>query len=430
MSTRRQFIGAVAAGLAGLAAPARGQAPAGLDGWPARSVRVISPTGTGGPGQNFRLYAEQLKDTFGQSFVLENMPGGSGAIGSMTVARAAPDGHTLLLASNSHIVLAPLVLTNSPVNVKRDYAAIALMFTFPFLLVVNPTLPVRTLRDLVAYAKARPNELNYGSPGVGTGGHLVTELLVKRTGIDAVHIPYQGTTQQLLAAAAGTLQFTFDTVGNARGLVDAGKVIPLAVTGAQRASAAPDVPTLKDLVTYAKARPNELNYGSPGVGTGGHLVTELLVKRTGIDAVHIPYQGTTQQLLAAAAGTLQFTFDTVGNARGLVDAGKVIPLAVTGAQRASAAPGVPTLKELGYDGFDDLFVANGLLAPTGTSPAVIKALNREMVRMNTSGPIREKLLDASYEPGTLSPEAYGAMIDRELKLWGDVVQETGVRVKA
>ena len=76
-----------------------------------------------------------------------------------------------------------------------------------------------------------PNELNYGSPGVGTGGHLVTELLVKRTGIDAVHIPYQGTTQQLLAAAAGTLQFTFDTVGNARGLVDAGKVIPLAVTG-------------------------------------------------------------------------------------------------------------------------------------------------------------------------------------------------------
>jgi tripartite-type tricarboxylate transporter receptor subunit TctC len=238
MSTRRQFIGAVAAGLAGLAAPARGQAqgaaPAGLDGWPTRSVRVISPTGTGGPGQNFRLYAEQLKDTFGQSFVLENMPGGSGAIGSMTVARAAPDGHTLLLASNSHIVLAPLVLTNSPVNVKRDYAAIALMFTFPFLLVVNPALPVRTLKDLVTYAKARPNELNYGSPGVGTGGHLVTELLVKRTGIDAVHIPYQGTTQQLLAAA-GTLQFTFDTVGNACGLVDAGgKVIPLAVTGATR----------------------------------------------------------------------------------------------------------------------------------------------------------------------------------------------------
>jgi tripartite-type tricarboxylate transporter receptor subunit TctC len=335
MPTRRQFLGAIAGAVTGSGAAARAQAPgaapATIDGWPARTVRVISPTGTGGPGQNFRLYADQLKDTFGQSFVLENMPGGSGAIGSMAVARSAPDGHTLLLASNSHIVLAPLVLTNSPVNVKRDYAPIALMFTFPFLLVVNPELPVRSLKELVAYAKARPGQLNYGSPGVGTGGHLVTELLVKRTGIDAVHVPYQATTQQLLAAAAGTLQFTFDTVGNARGLVEGGKVIALAVTGAQRASAAPDV---------------------------------------------------------------------------------------------------PTLKELGYEGFDDLFVANGLLAPAGASPGLIKALNREMVRMNASGPIREKLMQASYEPGTLTPEEYGAMIDRELKLWGDVVQETGVRVKA
>ena len=339
MPTRRQFIAASAsafagslAGAGGLArAQAPGAAPAMVNGWPARSVRVISPTGTGGPGQNFRLYADQLKDAFGQSFVLENMPGGSGAIGCMAVARSAPDGHTLLLASNSHIVLAPLVLTDSPVKVKRDFVPIALVFTFPFLLVVNPALPVRTLAELVAYAKARPGQLNYGSPGVGTGGHLVTELLVKRTGIDAVHVPYQATTQQLLAAAAGTLQFTFDTVGNARGLVDARKVIPLAVTGARRATAAPDV---------------------------------------------------------------------------------------------------PTLKELGYDGFDDLFVANGLLAPAGTPPAILAAINREMVRMNTSGPIRERLLQASYEPGTMSPEEYGAMIDRELKLWGDVVQVTGVRVKA
>jgi tripartite-type tricarboxylate transporter receptor subunit TctC len=338
MPTRREFVGAIAgtAALAGLR-PVRAQAQGTtqgtqtVDGWPSRSVRVISPTGTGGPGQNFRFYADQLKDKFGQSFVLESMPGGSGAIGCMTVARAVPDGHVLLLASNSHIVLAPLVLTNSPVNVKKDFVPIALMFTFPFLLLVNAGLPVRTLKELVAYAKARPGELNFGSPGVGTGGHLVTELLVRRTGIDAVHVPYQATTQQMLAAAAGTLQFTFDTVGNSRGMVDAGKVVPLAVTGARRAIAAPDV---------------------------------------------------------------------------------------------------PTFKELGYDGFEDLFVANGLLAPAGASSAMVKALNREMVRMNASGPIREMLIAASYEPGTLAPEEYGAMIDRELKLWGDVVQETGVRVKA
>ena len=330
MLTRRRFVGAMAgsASLAAFATSARAQAP--VDGWPSRTVRVISPTGTGGPGQNFRFYADHLKSVFGQSFVLENMPGGSGSVGCMAVARAAPDGHTLLLASNSHIVLAPLVIAGSPVNVRRDFVPIALVFTFPFLLVVNAELGVRTLPELIAYAKARPGKLNYGSPGVGTGGHLVTELFVKRTGIDAVHVPYQATTQQLLAAAAGTLQFTFDTVGNARGVVEAGKVIPLAVSGARRATAAPDV---------------------------------------------------------------------------------------------------PTLGELGYKGFDDLFVANSLLAPVGTSGAMIKALNREVVRLNTAGPIRDKLIEASYEPGLMSPEEYGAMIERELKLWGEVVEETGVRIK-
>ena len=225
------------------------------------------------------MYADVLKDTFGQNFVLENMPGGSGSVGCMAVARAAPDGHTLLLASNSHIVLAPLVLTGSPVNVKRDFAPIALLFTFPFLLVVNAELGPKTLKELVDYAKARPGEFNWGSPGVGTGGHLVTELLLKRTGIVGQHIPYPGTTQQLLAAAAGTLQFTFDTPGNSKGVRDAGKVIALAVTGAKRSVSAPDI---------------------------------------------------------------------------------------------------PTFRELGYNGFDDLYVANGILGPIGTPAGIIQALNREM----------------------------------------------------
>ena len=330
MTTRRNFM--ALAGAAGLAAPfgrtARAQGVAG--GWPSRSVRVISPTATGGPGQNFRFYADNLKDTFGQSFVLENMPGGSGSVGCMAVARAAPDGLTLLLASNSHIVLAPLVLTGSPVNVKRDFAPIALMFTFPFMLVVNPDLGVKTVKDLVEYAKARPGQLNWGSPGVGTGGHLVTELLLKRTGI----------------------------VGQ-----------------------------------------------------------------------HIPYPGTTQQLMAAASGTLQFTFDTPGNARGVVDAGKVVALAVTGPKRSVSAPNVPTFKELGYEGFDDLYVANGLLAPIGTPNEIVMALNREMVKMNSTGTIHDRLVEASYVPGTASPAEYGAMIDRELAQWGAIVRETGVQIK-
>jgi tripartite-type tricarboxylate transporter receptor subunit TctC len=330
MPTRRQFIGATAAAAAiASLSPARAQGR--VDGWPARAVRVISPTATGGPGQNFRMYADVFKDTFGQNFVLENMPGGSGSVGCMAVARSAPDGHTLLVASNSNIVLAPIVLTNSPVNVKRDFAPIALMFTFPFLLVVNAELGPKTLKDLIDYAKARPGQLNWGSPGVGTGGHLVTELLLKSTGIQGQHVPYPGTTQQLQAAAAGTLQFTFDTPGNSRGLRDAGKVIGLAVTGRTRTASEPDM---------------------------------------------------------------------------------------------------PTFRELGYEGFDDLRVAIGLLAPAGTPRPIVEAINREIVKMNSSGPIRDRLVQATYEPGTGTPEDYAAMIDRELAQWGAIVRDTGVQIKS
>jgi tripartite-type tricarboxylate transporter receptor subunit TctC len=330
MTTRRSFMAfAGAAGLsAGWSGPVFSQSS--VDGWPSRTVRVISPTATGGPSQNFRLYADNLKNSFGQSFVLENMPGGSGSIGCMTVARSAPDGTTILLASNSFIVLAPLVISGNPVNVKRDFDPIALLFTFPFLLVVNPELGVKTL---------------------------------------------------------------------------------------------------KDFVDYAKARPGVLNWGSPGIGTGGHLVTELLLKQTGIKGQHVPYAGTTQQLLATAGGTLQFTFDTPGNSKGIRDAGKVIALAVTGDKRSNTAPEVPTFKELGYDGFDDLRVSNGLLAPKGTSPTAMKAFGVEIVKMNRSGPIHDTLVAASYEPGVMSGEQYGEMIDRELKQWGAIVKETGVQIK-
>ena len=189
------------------------------------------------------------------------------------------------------------------------------------------------------------------------------------------------------------------------------------------------VKTLKEFVDYAKARPGELNWGSPGIGTGGHLVTELFLKQTGIKGQHVPYPGTTQQLLAAAAGTLQFTFDTPGNSKGVRDGGKVIGLAVTGPTRSAAAPDVPTFKELGYDGFDDLRVANGLLAPKGTSPKIIQAFNEEIVKMNRSGSIHDRLVASSYETGALSPAGYGEMIDRELAQWGAIVRDTGVQIK-
>lgn len=217
-----------------------------VDGWPSAPVRVISPSGAGGPSQNFRLYADALQKKFGQPFVLENLPGASGAIGAQQVLRSPADGHTLILASNSTIVLAPLVIPNFSVSADQ-FDPIALLFKFRFLLLVYHELPVRSLAELVAYAKERPGRLNFGSPGVGTGGHLVTELMLKRTGIQAQHVPFKSTTQQMMDTAAGNLQFTFDTIGNARGMVESGKLVPLAVTGPTRARAAPELPTFAEL---------------------------------------------------------------------------------------------------------------------------------------------------------------------------------------
>ena len=170
MRTRRQVVGALgASALVGLGARSA-LAQQTVDGWPQRTVRAISPTATGGPGQNFRFYADPLKDTFGQSFVLENIAGGSGSVGCMTVARAAPDGHTILLASNSHIVLAPLVISGSPVNVKRDFDPIALMFTFPFLLVVNPDLGPKTLKEFVDTPRRVRGSSTGARPGSAPAG--------------------------------------------------------------------------------------------------------------------------------------------------------------------------------------------------------------------------------------------------------------------
>ena len=245
MVTRRDFM--LAAALTGAVPPAFGQAPAGQGNWPAaKPVRVIIPSGAGGPAENFRIYADHFRDALGQSFVHENMPGASGAIGSVAVARAAPDGYTLLCPANSHVILAPLVAPKPAFDVRTDFEPIGLLVTYPFCLIVNAELPVRTLPELVAHAKANPGKLNFGSIGIGTGGHLVTELLRKRAGINAVHIPYTGAPAQVMGVSTGALQFTVDTIGNSRGAVDAGKVRQIAVTGARRSSAAPDVPTFAE----------------------------------------------------------------------------------------------------------------------------------------------------------------------------------------
>ena len=219
-----------------------------IDGWPTKPIRVIFPTGPGGPSELFRMYGEYIKDKFGQPFLYENRPGGSGSIGTMEVVRSPADGHTIMVGSNSFTILNPLVFANSPVNTKRDLAPIALHFQLS--LPAGGQSEARR-EDVEGISSTTPRrdqgKLNYGSPGIGTGGHMVTELMLKRTGIEAVHVPFQATTQQMLATAGGHLDFTFDTVGNAKSVVESGKITALAVSGKGRAGAMPDVPSFDEL---------------------------------------------------------------------------------------------------------------------------------------------------------------------------------------
>ncbi|MBX6426311.1 MAG: tripartite tricarboxylate transporter substrate binding protein [Variibacter sp.] len=246
--TRRHFVaGAVAtAGLAAAGRPAVSQSKVTIDGWPSRPVRTIVPSGAGGPAENYRIYADHFREVFGQAFLLENQPGASGAIGSLNVARAAPDGYTLLCAANSHVLLAPLVAPKPAFDVRKAFTPIGLLISYPFCLIVNADLPVKTIPELVAYAKERPGQLNFGSIGIGTGGHLVAELFCKRAGIQAVHIPYTGAPAQVQGVASGALHFTIDTIGNSRGAEQAGKVRQIAVTGSTRSEAAPHLPTFAE----------------------------------------------------------------------------------------------------------------------------------------------------------------------------------------
>ena len=174
MLTRRGFLSASAG--SGIALIGGRSFAEQIDGWPTKPIRVVFPTGPGGPSDLFRMYGEYMRDVFGQPFIYENRPGGSGSIGVMEVVRSPADGQTLMVGSNSFTILNPLVFANSPVHTERDLAPIALLFSYRFLLVVNPKHGVKTFKEFVDFAKAEKGKLNYGSPGIGTGGHLVTEF--------------------------------------------------------------------------------------------------------------------------------------------------------------------------------------------------------------------------------------------------------------
>ena len=293
--------------------------------YPVRPVRVIVPFAPGGSDVPARMLAVKLGEKLGQPFVVENRPGAAGVLGAELGAKAAADGYTLTFATASFAVTA-VTHKKLPYDPIKDFAAIGSVGSVPFVLATHPSLPVHSVRQFVALAKARPGELNYGSPGAGSIGHLANVLLAMRTGVKATHVAYKGTGPAVTALLSGEIQFMMPNLIGALPHVRAGKLRALGVATAHRSPLAPEIPTIAEA-------------GVPGIVVGTWY---------------------------------------------------------------------------------------GLLAPRGTPPAAIQMLNQEITAVLKSSEFRDQLAVQGVVPEIMAPDEFSAFIRAEIERWGKVSRDSGI----
>ena len=270
-SSRRRFLNAAAGALAAPALPRLAHA---LD-YPTRPVKLVLGFAPGGPADILaRLVSQRLSERLGQPFVIENHPGGGTTIATEYVVRAAPDGYTLLWATSSFAINASLY-DKLNYNFIRDIAPVANIDFLPLVVEVNPALPVHTIPELIAYAKANPGKINFATGGVGSSQHVAGELFNFMTGTDLVHVPYRGASLAINDLLAGQVQMTFSPIPLSMGYIRAGKLRALAVTSAKRIPVLPDVPTVAEFV------PGYVAVASDGVGAPANTPNEIIDKLNG-----------------------------------------------------------------------------------------------------------------------------------------------------
>jgi tripartite-type tricarboxylate transporter receptor subunit TctC len=238
----RTFLHAAIVGVAALSAVAAG--PVAAQQFPNKILRVVNPNAPGGNSDVlFRLLAPKMGEVLGQQLVIDYRPGAGGNIGAEMVARAAPDGYTTLIAAASFLIN-PSLLKNLPFDAEKDFTPLGIIVDIPAGLIVHPSLPVKTVQDLVALAKKRPGDLNFSSSGQGALGHLSGALLNASTGIKTVHIPYKGAGPSIVDLVAGQVEFSFVSIPAITGHLQSGRLRMIAQCGEKRFVSFPNVPTM------------------------------------------------------------------------------------------------------------------------------------------------------------------------------------------
>jgi tripartite-type tricarboxylate transporter receptor subunit TctC len=296
-------------------------------GYPVKPVRLVIPYPSGGGADILgRIVAQKLGDAWGQQVLADNRGGANGIIGTEIVAHAPPDGYTLLFPSSPHTVNLSMV-AKLPFDTVKDFAPIALVGTTPYILVVHPSMPVRSVRELIAFAKARPGQIDYASGGAGGSPHLAMELFKSMTGIRLEHVPYKGVGPALVDVVGGQVQVFFS-------------------------NSAPAMPHIKS--------------------------------------------------------------------------GRLRALGTSGAKRAAVAPDIPTVAEAGVPGFE-ASAWFGLLAPARTPRAVVDRINAEVNKFMRTREVQERIHALGAEVLLSTPEEYAQIIDADIRRWGKLVRDLGLR---
>ncbi|MPZ38530.1 MAG: tripartite tricarboxylate transporter substrate binding protein [Rhizobiales bacterium] len=244
MITKRWFLSGARAAAVVLASVCIFAASALAQDYPTKPVRIIVPFAPGGVDVTARIIADRLTASLGQPFIIENRPGAGGSVGAKVVTSADPDGYTLMFSTPGPVVVSPMINRNAGYDAVKSFAPVAIVSQSPLLLVIHPSVPAKTMKELVAYARANPGKVHFPSPGFGTQPHLVGEMFKSMTGLDIVHVPYRGSALATTDLLAGQMHIYFDNFANVLQHVEGGKLRAIAVTGNARNPQLPNVATM------------------------------------------------------------------------------------------------------------------------------------------------------------------------------------------